>query len=285
MENRIYPTIKNSILLCLLFCGILLGLGIISEIIKPIFTISDDSLFDEISSALYSIISFGTVLVIGFKKTKRNFNEVFKFNRVSLFLWFAVIVFMIGYIIVESELNNLLLYILPIPENIRNFFDVPIPEQNISIAIIGMVVIPGFAEELLFRGLILDGLKNNYSKKKAILISALLFAIIHLNPLNLIFYFFFGAFAAWICVNTNSILLCVYMHLFNNAVVVAAAKIKNYIPIRGFNTNTVTSIEFQPIWFNVIGLIALVSGILMLKQGFKKAKINARWEAPALKRG
>ncbi|MDR2921722.1 MAG: hypothetical protein LBU85_00080, partial [Treponema sp.] len=110
MENKIYPTIKNSILLCLLFLGIQIGLGFLTGIAQIVFRYSEISLIAGVLTALTSIISFGIVIFIGFRKTKRKFNDVFKFNKVSAFLWVAIIVFMIGFVIVTSEMDNLLNY-------------------------------------------------------------------------------------------------------------------------------------------------------------------------------
>ena len=227
MENKMYPTIKNAILLCLLFLGIQIGLSLLIGIFQMIFRLSDTSLLAGVLTILTSIISIGIVLWVGFKKTKRKFNEVFKFNRVPVFLWIAVTVFMAGFVIVLSEMDNLLQYILPVPEIFRDIFQTLMVEQIFIIAIISVGIIPAFTEELLFRGLILDGLKNNYSKRKAIIISALLFGIIHLNPWQFYSAFIIGLISAWICIETNSILLSIYIHFFNNALYTIAVRYKD----------------------------------------------------------
>jgi membrane protease YdiL (CAAX protease family) len=276
MENKIYPTIKNAILLCLLFLGIQIGLGLLIGVFQLIFKISDTSLFSGVLTALASIISFGIVLLVGFKKTKRKFNEVFKFNKVSPFLWVAAIVFSIGFHILNSELSNILNYFLPMSEIFINvLYETLMAEQIFVISIIIVGIIPGFAEELLFRGLILDGLINNYSKRKAIIISALLFGIIHLNPWQFLTGFIFGLIFAWICIKTNSILLCIYIHLFNNVLSTVAIRLKNIIPIKGYNIIEISSKEFHPLWFDLSGLVLLALGIILLMKGFEKAKTSA----------
>jgi hypothetical protein len=58
------------------------------------------------------------------KKTQRLFNNAFKLNKASLYLWIAIIVFSIGYVIVISELDNILTYILPIPKMLRGVSDI-----------------------------------------------------------------------------------------------------------------------------------------------------------------
>jgi len=272
MGNKIYPTIKNSILLCLLFIGIQIGLGLLQGLFQIIFGFSNDSLVMGVLTALSSIISFGIVILIGFVKTKRKFNEVFKFNGVSAFLWIAIIVFMAGFVIVTSELDNLLNYILPMPEMFRDIFESLMAKQIFLIAIIIIGIIPAVTEELFFRGIILDGLKNNYSKKTAIFISALLFGIIHLNPWQFVGAFIIGLISAWICMETNSILLSIYMHFFNNALYTITIRYRELIPIKGFNGNYATPVDFQPLWFDLSGLVILIIGTIMLLKGIKEQK-------------
>jgi membrane protease YdiL (CAAX protease family) len=270
--NKIYPSIKNAILLCVLFLAIQIGLGFLIGIVLVILKVSDVSLFSGILTGLGNLVVYGIVLLIGFKKTKRKFNEVFKFNKVSSFLWFSITIFMIGFAIVSSELDNLVNYILPMPEMFRNIFETLMAKQAFVFAIIVIGIIPGVMEELFFRGFILDGLNRNYSQRKAIIISALLFGIIHLNPWQFYGGFIVGIISALICIKTNSILLSIYIHFFNNALYTIMVRYRNLIPIKGFNSNFATPVEFQPIWFDAIGVVILIAGILLLLRGIKKAK-------------
>jgi membrane protease YdiL (CAAX protease family) len=272
MENKIYPTIKNSIFLCLLLFGALIGAILLITIFEAIFNFSDDSLLAAILSILTNITAFGIILTVGFKKTKRKFNEVFKFNRVSAFLWIAIIVFTIGFIIVTSEMDNLLCYFLPKPETYNDVYK-KTAKQTLIIAIISLGIIPAVGEEMFFRGLILDGLKTNYSKTKAILISAFLFGIVHLNPWQFLLTFTMGLFSAWICIETNSILLSIYIHFFNNTFSTIMLKYKDLIPTSDFNDDLNTSVTFQPLWLDLTGLAILTIGIIMLIKGFKKPKL------------
>jgi membrane protease YdiL (CAAX protease family) len=252
-----------------------MGLGVIIGIFQALLNISGPSVIAGVVTALSSVISFGAVLLIGFKKTKRRFNEVFKFNSVSPFLWVAVVVFMIGFVIVSSELDNILNYVLPMPDMFRDLFTTLMAEQAIVLAIIVMGVIPALTEELFFRGLVLDGLIKNHSNRRAIIISALLFGLVHLNPWQFLGGFVIGLFSAWICIKTNSIWLSIYIHFFNNVLYTLSVRFKNFIPLRGFNSNYAIPVEFQPLWFDITGLIIFALGILLLKKGFRKVKNGA----------
>ncbi|MDR0455800.1 MAG: CPBP family intramembrane metalloprotease, partial [Treponema sp.] len=277
MEGKVYPTIKNSILLCLLFLGIMCGFIILPLIYLELLGIFNISFILTNLTTYTTIITFEIVVVIGFIKAARTFNEVFKFNKVSLFLWIAIIVFMVGFCIIISELENFLEYILPRPDWIRKQSESlrVMVKENFIWAIILIAIISPCIEEMFFRGLILGGLNNNYSKRTAIIMSALLFGatcLTSLNPWQILIVFITGLFAAWICINTNSILLCIYMRFFFNVLSIVTIKFGNLIPIKGFQSYNGAPVEFQRLWFDLIGLAIFIVGIILLKKGFEKTK-------------
>jgi membrane protease YdiL (CAAX protease family) len=266
MGNKVYPTIKDSIFLCLLYLCIWFGYIVLT------YNFSDnDSLYQSIISILGTLTTFGIVLLIGFKKAKRKFNDVFKFNKTSPFLWVAMTVFMVGFVILLSEFDNLLSLLLPMPEALRN-----VPIGHISLLEIIRIFLPILMWELLFFGLILDGLSRNYSKWKAIVFCAFLSGIIFIFPWYFFSLFFMGLISAWICIETKSILLCIYIRLFNTILYIITVSYGELIPIRGFNNNYATQVEFQPVWFTLFGVGIMIIGILMLKNGIQKTKTSTQ---------
>jgi membrane protease YdiL (CAAX protease family) len=274
MEIKAYPKIKNAILLCLLFLGIQTVLGLIFGFLIGIFGISSESTFFGVGNIVLNSFAFFVVILIGVKKSKQKLNEIFKFANISLDYWLAIIVFMPGFVIMLSEVDNILTYFLPMPGFLQDTFELITVKQLFIVSIFLVGIIPGLAEEMLFRGIILNGFAKNYSNKKAILISALLFGIIHLNPWQFVTAFIIGVVSAWIRIQTKSIILCIYMHIFNNILSVVALKYREYLPINGFNTAYTGSGEhmFQPIWFDIIGLVITLLGILLIKRAGKKLK-------------
>ena len=262
MENRVYPSIKNAILLCLLLLGINLGFGFFFLLLPDI------NLSIGLLTGFGNLISFGAVILIGFKKSGRKANEIFKFNKVSPPLWLGAIIFSIGFIIVISELDNLLNYFLPMPDFFRDMFADLMSGHLFIISVLVMGFIPAFTEELFFRGLLLDGLSKNYSNRKAIIISALLFGLIHLNPWQFLTAFISGLVMAFVCIKTNSILLCIYLHLFNNIAYTLAVRYNEVISIRGFNTNFAWPVEFQPPLFTLAGVLLTALGCFPFLKAF-----------------
>lgn len=82
----------------------------------------------------------------------------------------------------------------------------------LAIAITGPIL-----EEVLFRGAITKALLQQYTPTKAILISALIFGVFHINPAQILPAFLIGILLAWIYYTTKSLIPCILMHIVNNA--------------------------------------------------------------------
>mgnify|MGYP000560221592 CR=1 FL=1 len=270
MEVANYPKLKNAILLCLLIIILQIIIGLIAGIFSSITGISEHSPTLGIILSTVQILSFGIPLYIGWINTKKPFNEVFNFKKVNLDSWIYTIIFSTGFIIVSSEIDNFFKMLVPMPYYFDEIFGVFLNNDNLIIAIFLTGVIPAFIEEMTFRGLFISGFRINYSAKKTILFSALLFGIIHLNPWQFITAFIVGLVTGWIFLKSNSIILCVFIHFFNNTMFLLANRFENFIPVPGFNPNVASPNNHQPWWFNAMGISIAVIGLILLKRSFRK---------------
>lgn len=75
---------------------------------------------------------------------------------------------------------------------------------------------PALSEELAFRGLILQGLRSSLGTVSAVVLSALLFGVIHLDPLQGLGAFFTGLYLGYLTVRSGSIYPAIVAHGFNN---------------------------------------------------------------------
>lgn len=85
-----------------------------------------------------------------------------------------------------------------------------------AIFALSLSLAPGITEELAFRGIILRGLESSVSPKAAILVSAFVFALFHLEPLHIILAFPGGVFFGYLVIRTGSIIPAIAAHIFNN---------------------------------------------------------------------
>ena len=79
-------------------------------------------------------------------------------------------------------------------------------------------VLPAVFEEFTHRGVLLSGLEYRNSERTAIVISAVMFGLMHTNPSQMIFATFGGIVFAYVVIKTDSIIPAMCAHFANNAV-------------------------------------------------------------------
>lgn len=84
--------------------------------------------------------------------------------------------------------------------------------------VISIAIAVPILEELLFRGAI-EGhlLRKGWSPKRAIIVSALIFGLIHGNPAQIPFAFLIGLLFGWLYYRTGSIIPGIAGHIINNS--------------------------------------------------------------------
>jgi membrane protease YdiL (CAAX protease family) len=85
-----------------------------------------------------------------------------------------------------------------------------------AVCIVGIA--PGFAEELLFRGYAQTRLVQRWGRWPGILITSLLFGIMHMDPLQSPFAFAFGVYLGYLAEKAGSIRPAMVCHAVNNSV-------------------------------------------------------------------
>lgn len=140
------------------------------------------------------------------------FRENYTFSNRS----FPVSMFFVAFFLIMSlsVVIDPLLNLLPRVDLLDEAFDEL--RQYPALLFFSIVVSAPILEELLFRGIILDGFLKNYSPLKSILVSALMFGIIHMNFQQGIGAFFFGIIIGFLYWQTRSMLLCILLHWANN---------------------------------------------------------------------
>jgi len=91
---------------------------------------------------------------------------------------------------------------------------------NVFLLLLGVGVVPAVAEELLFRGIILTGLRNSSTAARAVVLSGLLFGIIHFFPPQVISVSILGIFFGMLLIRTRSIVTTIWCHFLNNTLII-----------------------------------------------------------------
>jgi len=186
--------------------------------------------------------------------------------RARPFLRFVpVAVIGLGVPVIATNLDAAVEILLPMPESFRDamgsFCDVLAHPAG---ALLALVVIAPVTEEVIFRGFILRGLLNHgTSARTAVMLSALLFGVMHLNPWQGAGAFCMGLVFGWVYLRTRSLALCMTLHAINNGVSVAAMNWPGLGKFLGATDPNVA--EFTPWWLNVTGVVLLVGGLAWLR--------------------
>jgi len=209
-KNTYYPNVIQAVGILLLF----IFLSMIFGLITSLGSLVDNTLLQDITLlGSYTLAAGGTVIIIArMKKTQdpnipvfMNYKPKTKTFIVTLVLTFAVIV-------VTEPLASL----IPMPDSVKDLFETML--RPTIPAFITAVIMAPVLEELIFRGIILEGFLKNYSPVKSILLVSLLFGLAHLNIWQFIGAFVIGAFISWIYWKTRSIALSIAVHMMNNLI-------------------------------------------------------------------
>lgn len=103
-----------------------------------------------------------------------------------------------------------------------------IPTINIYIALFGSVIIGPILEELVFRYLIYNNLNKFNNKNTSIILSSLIFALVHNGFINIVYAFIIGTILTIIYSKNKNIKEVIILHMVANLM---SLLIKEYNPI------------------------------------------------------
>ena len=258
-ENYLYPNIRQSVWILVSF------LVLVVVLVIPLYILEAVTGFPLLEHPagliLIQIIVYGLILARELKRANTSLREICPLVPVRLSLLLPMAFTVIGTFILLSEINDLIRGFLPLPTSVTSYVKSLVSVSRWGI-IIAVVVVTPVIEELLFRGLILRGFLSHYSTRKAVLVSAIFFGLLHLNPWQFIGATTWGILFAWWFIQTRSILPCVFSHTLVNALACSALF---RLKIPGFSGG------FPPLWLNIVGLVLAASGVWLLFHQFRKS--------------
>ena len=204
---RIYPNIQSTVILFF----ILILNSLLVAIPLVIVLISQQSVSPLLKSIL-SLIGYVVPLLLTINyavrksKIQQGYPVKVNFSKFQPWIIPIVIVGTLALVVPISQIAN----ILPMPASVHKFFERAFTKDIFSI--VTVVVAAPILEEILCRGIVLKGLLQNYSPQKAIIISAIFFAAIHLNPWQALPAFFVGLFLGWIYHRSQSVFPGMIIH-------------------------------------------------------------------------
>ena len=263
-----YPNISQSVWILLLLLTVMFVLGVFLGILESTFKFPMSK--HPAALALMNLIAIGLVLMRGLKRAQVSFREICPLVPVRLSLLFPMAVTVIGTSILLSAITNIQRTILPPPtwftDYVRNLVSAQVSLWG---SILALVIVAPLTEELLVRGLVLRGFLSHYSTRKAVLASAIFFGLFHFNPWQFIVTTILGILFAWWFIETRSMLSCFFGHALVNALPLAATVLLPF-EIPGY-TSDFGTVTFQPLWFDLVGVILAALGVWLLIRQFRKS--------------
>ena len=218
----------------------------------------------------YTFISFiigqGFMLVPLFwflRSRKEPIAERLRIRFVSSDVIISTIYLSFGIIILSDELDRIIQIFLPPPEYILDLNGLLQPESIMGffLLFIAVVIIAPLGEELLFRGFLQQILEKHWKDvTKAVLVTALFFAMIHMNPYWFVQIYILGILLGFLAWKTKSVLPPLILHGINNAMAMffSFAEIEN-------NSIYIFNGHVAP-WFIFFATYAILRGFKSINQ-------------------
>ena len=117
----------------------------------------------------------------------------------------------------------------PMPQRLEDAMKAMLEDCPMWVTLLSVSIYAPLFEEWLCRGIVLRGLLNrNVSPAKAIVISSVFFAILHMNPWQAIPAFLLGSLFGYIYYKTGSLKLTMLMHCTNNTMAALLSKVSAF---------------------------------------------------------
>ncbi|MCS6808426.1 MAG: type II CAAX endopeptidase family protein [Bacteroidota bacterium] len=142
----------------------------------------------------------------------------------------------------------------------RTSFSGTTPLEAVRALIVGAVV-PAFAEEILFRGVLQRSLEEVYPLRRAVLVTSVLFGIVHFNPLSLIPLILIGAYLGFLAYYTQSLALPIVAHFVSNAIAIVAL----YAPSQGLSASPYGMPIERAALLLGIGLLTVIGAYMVIR--------------------
>ena len=201
-------SVNNSISIGRAFAilGITLALTIPASLVTAALLNAAPAFKSWITMLGYALQFIGTIAIVYFVWNLK----VTDLGKVKLVFFPLALLITFALSIISESLCSL----IPMPDFVARIFS-----EAISLDFAGYLTV-GIAapvlEELVFRGIILSALLRRYEPRKAIIWSAVIFGIAHLNPWQFIAAFIIGCAIGWLFWRTRSIWIGIFMHWANN---------------------------------------------------------------------
>jgi len=155
---------------------------------------------------------------------------------------------------------------LPLPEPVQAFEQTQLElirtvlESGLGTGfnLVALALIPGFCEEILFRGYAQRQFERASGPAGGILLSGVLFGLYHLRPSQILPLAVLGLYLAYLTWRTGSLWPAILVHVLHNGLAVVVARL-----VKEQQAYDLQTLEQAPMpWYAVMGGFAIFAGVL-----------------------
>lgn len=158
-------------------------------------------------------------LVLYLKYKKLSIIDSIRFKTLNYTTVWFIIVFSLGLIVLSDELDRIIQVHIPAPEYIIDLNHLLKPESIFGgfLLFFAVVILAPLGEEIIFRGFLQQILERQWKDStQAVLVTALIFSLIHMNPYWFFQIYILGVFLGFLAWKTNSVIAPLILHGLNN---------------------------------------------------------------------
>jgi membrane protease YdiL (CAAX protease family) len=183
--------------------------------------------------------------------------QAYPFTPFAKSLILPLVISGLGFSLVFTEVTEW----IPTPDFIRELFQEVMSGHPVA-KLLAIVIIGPIAEEMLFRGVIFREFARRYSPAHAVVGSAGLFALFHLNPWQAAVALPVGLVSAWLVLKTGSIIPGIVLHASLNFT--SSFLIVPMASLLGYTEDEVYGLRHLPWQLLVPGVVASIAGLTWL---------------------
>jgi membrane protease YdiL (CAAX protease family) len=165
-----------------------------------------------------NIVSVALIVVVVLGFYKEGFSSLgFTANKLPKALLYGMVGFVLAFILagivgypIQQQFG-----VDPTQEALSQSAAVP---GLLPVVFLSGVIIAPIAEEVVFRGYLYKAFRDRFKPSYAIVLSAVLFSVIHLEPLAAASLFVIGVVLAYVYEKTGNLMAPITLHVLNNAV-------------------------------------------------------------------
>lgn len=167
----------------------------------------------DVILVLQQVITIGAVLPI-FLIHRKYLPKPERKNTFSSVL--LGVMFALGCCVVTGILQSLVFELFSIQDSAWLETEAIFESMSLPLEILATVILAPIVEELMLRGMVMNRLMSRFPKWVAVVVSAVVFGVLHLNLTQGIFATITGLILGFLYLKTRSLLLCILAHAANN---------------------------------------------------------------------